>query len=57
MTNPAQKEIKNRNKMNLNNIINDISIVREAIENGDTIDALKMLADIQEDLEIISLTH
>ena len=43
--------------MNLNNIINDIEIVREAIENGDTIDALKMLADIQEDLEIISLTH
>lgn len=43
--------------MNLNNIINDIEIVKEALTNNDVEDALKMLTDIQEDLEIISLTH
>lgn len=36
-------------------MINDIEIVIEAIENGDYKDAIQMLRDIQEDLEIISL--
>lgn len=36
--------------MNTTNIIIDLNIVIEAIENNDIQDALKMLADIQEDL-------
>ena len=36
-------------------IILDLEIVMEAVENGDKIDAIKMLKDIQEDLRIILL--
>lgn len=36
-------------------MINDIEIVIEAIENGDLLDAIQMLKDMQEDLKIISL--
>lgn len=42
-------------KNKLNDIINDLEIVMEAIKQGDEKDAIKMLLDIQEDLEIISL--
>lgn len=43
--------------MNLNTIINDISIVIEAINNNNTSDAVQMLKDIQEDLKIILITN
>lgn len=36
-------------------MINDIEIVIEAINNGDLLDAIQMLKDMQEDLKIISL--
>lgn len=38
-------------------IINDIEIIKEAISNGDTKDALQMLDDLKEDLKIITLIH
>lgn len=41
--------------MNTTNIIINLNIVIQAIENNDIQDALKMLADIQEDLKILSL--
>ena len=40
-------------KEQIKNIEKDISIVIEAIKNGDTKDAISMLIDIQEDLKII----
>ena len=39
----------------LKTIINDLSICIEAIENGDTLDAIQMIKDIQEDLFLKSL--
>lgn len=42
-------------KEQIKTITNDIGIVIEAINNGDTKDAVSMLKDIQEDLKIISL--
>ena len=36
--------------------INDIEIIIEAINNGDSKDAIQMLLDLQEDLKIILLT-
>lgn len=42
-------------KEQIKSIENDLSIVIEAINNGDTKDAISMLKDIQEDLKIISL--
>lgn len=33
----------------------DITIILEAIENGDLKDAVKMLKDLREDLEILTL--
>jgi len=33
----------------------DISIILEALEQGDLRDAVQMLADLREDLEILSL--
>lgn len=38
-------------------IIKDIDIVIEAIKNGDSDDAIKMLVDIQEDLRLFVLMH
>jgi hypothetical protein len=35
-------------------IINDLSIVSDAINNGDLEDALKIIRDIQEDLLILN---
>lgn len=37
-------------------IINDIDIIIEAINNNDTLDAIQMLKDMQEDLKIIALS-
>lgn len=48
--NPAK-----RNKKQMETVINDIDIIKEAIKNGDIKDALQMLNDLQEDLKIISL--
>ena len=42
-------------KEQIKNIENDISIIIEAINNGDSKDAIQMLKDIQEDLKIIAL--
>lgn len=42
-------------KEQLNNIKKDISIIIEAIENGDDKDAVSMLLDVAQDLEILSL--
>ena len=42
-------------KEQIKNIENDISIVIEAINNGDSDDAINMLKDIQEDLKIIEV--
>jgi hypothetical protein len=42
-------------KNTLENITFDIDIVIEAINQGDTNDAIKMLLDIKEDLKIITL--
>jgi hypothetical protein len=36
--------------------IEDIEIIIEAINNGDSKDAIQMLLDLQEDLKIILLT-
>lgn len=33
----------------------DINVIIDAIDNGDLKDAVKMLADLREDLEILSL--
>ena len=54
----ALKTFKNpakRMKEQIKNIEKDISIVIEAINNGDTKDAINMLKDIQEDLKIIEV--
>ena len=42
-------------KEQIKNIEKDIEIVIEAINNGDTKDAINMLLDIQEDLKVIAL--
>jgi hypothetical protein len=42
--------------MNLKDIINDIEIVKEAMKNGDSEDAILMLSDLKEDLKIIALS-
>lgn len=39
--------------MDLQTIINDLEIVKEAINNGNAFDAVAMLVDIQQDLKII----
>ncbi len=41
----------------MKNLINDIEIIKEAITNGDTKDALQMLEDLKEDLKILELLH
>lgn len=41
----------------MNNIINDIEIIKEAITNGDTKDALQMLEDLKQDLKVIELLN
>ena len=54
----ALKTFKNpakRMKEQIKNIENDISIVIEAINNGDNKDAINMLEDIKQDLKLISL--
>ena len=54
----ALKTFKNpakRMKEQIQNIEKDINIVIEAINNGDTKDAVSMLKDIQEDLKVIVL--
>jgi len=43
--------------MDIQTIINDISIVIEAIDNQDTFEARAMLVDIQQDLKIICSLH
>ena len=48
--NPAK-----RMKEQIKNIEKDLNIVIEAINNGDTKDAIQMLKDIQEDLKLIAL--
>lgn len=47
---------KNKMKEQIDKINNDLLIIVEAIENGDTKDAIKMLLDVSEDLSILSLT-
>ena len=42
-------------KEQIKNIENDLNIVIEAINNGDTKDAINMLKDIQEDLKVLEL--
>ena len=42
-------------KEQIKTISNDINIVIEAINNGDSNDAINMLKDIQEDLKIIEV--
>ena len=39
----------------LNNIINDLEIIKEAVNNGDSKDAIQMLQDLKEDLQLIKL--
>lgn len=39
----------------LNNLINDIDIITEAISNEDYKDAMQMLLEMKEDLKILSL--
>ena len=54
----ALKTFKNpakRMKEQIKNIEKDLNIVIEAINNGDTKDAVSMLKDIQEDLKVIAL--
>ena len=48
--NPAK-----RMKEQIKNIEKDLNIVIEAINNGDTKDAVSMLLDIQEDLKVMEL--
>lgn len=40
-------------KEQLNNIINDLEIIKEAITNNDTKDALQMLNELSVDLKVI----
>ena len=42
-------------KKQLNNIINDLEIIKEAVNNGDSKDAIQMLQDLKEDLQLIKL--
>lgn len=42
-------------KEQLENIINDIEIIKESINNGDSKDAVQMLSDLKEDLMLIAL--
>ena len=42
-------------KEQIETITNDIEIIVDAIEQGDTKEAIQMLLDIAEDLKIISL--
>lgn len=42
-------------KEQIKNIENDLNIVIEAINNGDSKDAIQMLKDIQEDLKVLEL--
>ena len=54
----ALKTFKNpakRMKEQIKNIEKDLNIVIEAINNGDTKDAVSMLKDIQEGLKVIAL--
>ncbi len=41
----------------MKNLILDIEIIKEAISNGDSKDAIQMLDDLKEDLQILSLTR
>ncbi len=43
--------------MDLQTIINDISIVIEAIDNQDTFEARAMLVDIQQDLKVMDMLN
>lgn len=43
--------------MDLQTIINDISIVIEAIDNQDTFEARAMLVDIQQDLKVMNMLN
>ncbi len=43
--------------MDIQTIINDITIVIEAIDNEDTFEARAMLVDIQQDLIILESLH
>jgi len=43
--------------MSIKQIIADLSIVEESIRNGDLEDALSMLSEIREDLDIIDLVN
>ena len=40
-------------KEQLNNIINDLEIIKEAINNGDSKDAIQMLNELSVDLKVI----
>ena len=42
-------------KEQLNNIINDLEIIKEAVNNGDSKDAIQMLQDLKEELQLIKL--
>ena len=42
-------------KEQLNNIINDLEIIKEAVNNGDSKDGIQMLQDLKEDLQLIKL--
>lgn len=44
-------------KEQLNNIINDLEIIKEAVNNGDSKDAIQMLQDLKEDLQLIKLMY
>ena len=44
-------------KEQINNIINDIEIIKEAITNGDGDDALQMLSDLKQDLMLLELMY
>lgn len=44
-------------ELDIQEVINDLEIISEAITNGDSLDALKMLLDLKEDLQIILLTQ
>lgn len=42
-------------KKQLEIIINDLEIIKEAITNGDNEDAIQMLSDLKQDLKLIVL--
>ena len=42
-------------KEQIKNIKNDIEIIIEAINNGDTKDAIQMLLEVKQDLKLIEL--